>query len=782
MGPSLRNYRAKRDFDATPEPAGERKPRKSRGSPRFVIQEHSATRLHWDLRLERDGALASWAIPNGIPEEPKRNRKAVRTEDHPMEYLEFEGEIPKGSYGAGTMKIWDRGTYECLKWEARKVEVALHGERVEGRYALFATGTEREPKDWMIHRMDPPADPGAEPMPDRIVPMLAKLCPLPRDDERWAFEIKWDGVRAIAYSEPGRLRFESRNLHDITSRYPELARLNRALSSHRAILDGEIVAFDANGRPSFGALQHRMHVGSESQARRLARETPVTYVIFDLLWLDGHSLMGLPYLERREQLAALDLDGERWQTPEHVIGHGRELLAASAEQGLEGVMGKRIDCPYEPGRRTGTWIKIKNVTRQELVVGGWVPGEGRRRDRIGALLLGVHEDGVLRYVGRVGTGFTEKELDRLARILVPMERDGSPFLAGPKPPKESLFVEPRLVAEVEFREWTQDGMLRAPSYKGLRDDKAPEVVVREDTPKTAWVQVDGREVKLANPGKVLYPQAGFSKRDLVDYFVAIAPVLLPHLEGRPLTLKRYPDGAHAGHFFEKQAPSHRPDWVQTVSVPSERRKRIDFVLAQDLPTLVWLANLADLEFHTQLHRAEALDRPTMLVFDLDPGPPATIVECCRIALWLQGMFEGLRMQSFAKTSGNKGLQVYVPLNTEGVTYDQTKTFAKAVAELLEQEEPDLVVSRMTKSLRKGKVFVDWSQNDEHKTTVCVYSLRAREQPTVSTPVDWDEVAAAAKSGDADRLVFDWRAVLERVADRGDLFAPVLSLVQQLPAI
>jgi bifunctional non-homologous end joining protein LigD len=384
----------------------------------------------------------------------------------------------------------------------------------------------------------------------------------------------------------------------------------------------------------------------------------------------------------------------------------------------------------------------------------------------------------------VGTGFTEDELDRLGGLLQPIERPTSPFDAPVQaaPPRGAVWVEPRFVAEVEFREWTQGGQLRAPSYKGLRDDKAPEVVVREDTPKTAWVQVDGREVKLSNPDKVLYPEADFTKRDLVDYYVAIAPVLLPHLEGRPLTLKRYPDGVQAGHFFEKQAPSHRPQWVQTVSVPSERRKRIDFVLAQDLPTLVWLANLADLELHTQLHRGDALARPTMLVFDLDPGPPAMIVECCRVALWLQGMFDGLRMQSFAKTSGNKGLQVYVPLNTEGVTYDQTKTFAKAVAELLEQEEPELVVSRMTKTLRKGKVFVDWSQNDQHKTTVCVYSLRAREQPTVSTPVSWDEVAAAAESGKPERLVFDWRQVLERVADRGDLFAPVLSLVQQLPAL
>jgi bifunctional non-homologous end joining protein LigD len=779
-GERLGSYRAKRDFSATPEPAGEAAAAASHG--RFVIQEHSATRLHWDLRLEREGVLVSWAIPNGIPEEPKKNRKAVRTEDHPLEYLSFEGDIPKGSYGAGTMKIWDQGTYECLKWEPRKVEVALHGARVDARYALFATGDGEPPKDWMIHRMDPAANPDAEPMPDRIVPMLARLGGLPPDDGRWAFEIKWDGVRALAYSEPGRLRFESRNLHEITSRYPELARLNRALSSHRAVLDGEIVAFDADGRPSFELLQRRMHIGSEAQARRLARDAPVTYVIFDLLWLDGRSLMPLPYAERREHLAALELNGERWQCPDHVVGRGEAVLAASAAQGLEGVLAKRLDCPYEPGRRSHGWVKVKNVDRQEFVIGGWMPGEGRRRERIGALLLGVRDDGILRYVGRVGTGFTERELDRLSALLAPLERERSPFGAGPRVPRGAVYCEPQLVAEVEFREWTREGVLRAPSYKGLRDDKPPDVVVREESPKTAWVQVAGREIKLSNPTKVLYPATGFTKRDLVDYYVAIAPALLPHLEGRPLTLKRYPDGVEGQHFFEKQSPSHRPDWVQTVSVPSERRMRIDFTLAQDVATLVWLANLADLELHTQLHRAEALERPTMLVFDLDPGEPATIIECCRVGLWLRAMFEGLRMQSFAKTSGSKGLQIYVPLNTEAVTYDDTKSFAKAVAELLEQEEPDLVVSRMTKSLRAGKVLVDWSQNDEHKTTVCVYSLRARERPTVSTPVEWDEVAEAARHHDAQRLVFDYRDALERVAERGDVFAPVASLVQELPRL
>jgi bifunctional non-homologous end joining protein LigD len=786
-----------------------------------VIHEHSATRLHWDLRLERDGALASWAVPKGLPEAPKDNRLAVWTEDHPLEYLDFEGEIPKGQYGAGSIVIWDRGTYECLKWEPRKVEVALHGERLDARYALFPISREDEPKEWMIHRMDPPADPNREPMPQHLQPMLARAGALPDNDGRWAYEIKWDGVRAIAYSQPGQLRLESRNLNDTTGQYPELSRLNRALSSHSAILDGEIVAFDPENRSSFAALQPRMHVASKAKAKQLAKSTPVTYVIFDLLWLDGHSLMDLTYAERRKRLAALHLAGESWQTPEHIVGHGTAVLAASAEQGLEGIVAKRLDSTYQPGRRSSSWVKVKNVGRQEFVIGGWLPGEGRRKERIGALLVGVHDgDGALRYAGRVGTGFTEQELDRLASLLLPLERPTSPFTAGETPPRGAVFCQPVLVAEIEFSEWTRRGSLRHPSYKGLRDDKPAEQVVREEelaeqvvreeepgagvepegpadlepgelelgglvaheeTKTKASVVVEGRELKLSNLAKVLYPKASFTKREVIDYYAAIAAVLIGHLDGRPLTVKRWPDGVEGHFFFQKQAPAHRPDWVRTVTLPSER-KPIDYLLANDVATVVWLANLAALELHTPLARAEAIERPTVLVFDLDPGEPATIVECCRVGLQLQGMFENLGLQSFAKTSGSKGLQLYVPLNSKNVTYEHTKPFAKTVAEMLERAEPDLVVSRMTKARRTGKVLIDWSQNDGRKTTVCVYSLRAGERPTVSTPVGWQEVRSTLESGDPGALVFAAPDVLARVAEQGDLFAPVLSLVQRLPAL
>jgi bifunctional non-homologous end joining protein LigD len=798
----LERYRAKRDFHSTPEPApGEAA---STGAPRFVIHEHHASRLHWDLRLEHDGALASWAIPKGLPDAPGENRFAAATEDHPLEYLDFAGEIPKGQYGAGTIAIWDRGTYEPLKWETRKIEVALHGEHLDARYALFPIDDAPEPKDWMIHRMDPPADPDRQPMPTRIVPMLARAGSLPKDDQRWAYEIKWDGVRAIAYSQPGELRLESRNLNNITDRYPELIGVGAALGSHSAVLDGEVVAFDPSGHPSFAALQQRMHTATRAQARSQAKNAPVTYVIFDLLWLDGHSLMELPYRERRARLAELALNGERWQTPEHVVGEGAALLQASAEQGLEGILAKHLDSTYTPGQRSGAWVKIKRVSRQELVVGGWLPGKGKRTETFGALLLGVYEqDGSLRYVGRVGSGFDERDLAQLFALLIPLRRKGSPFTAGERPPKDAVFSDPQMVVEVEFTQWTTAGSLRHPVYMGLRDDKPATEVVREDPPAgtgvtteeersnerlvieqtsttAAHATVAGRELKLSNLTKVLYPSTGFTKRQLIDYYAAVAPILLNHLAGRPLTVTRWPDGVEGKSFFQKQAPAHRPEWVRTATIASEH-KPIDYILADDLPTLVWLANLAAIELHVPLAPATAIERPSALVFDLDPGAPAGIIECCHVAVQLQGMFENLGLQSFAKTSGSKGLQVYLPLNGEHVTYEQTKPFAKAVAELLEQAEPDLIVSRMTKTRRAGRVLIDWSQNDEKKTTVCAYSLRATARPTASTPVDWQEVRSALSSGDPSQLSFEGTAVLERVRRRGDLFAPVLSLVQELPS-
>jgi bifunctional non-homologous end joining protein LigD len=840
----LRQYRAKRDFHRTPEPApeesepsaskasskraskasGERvsgKRASKASSARFVVHEHHARRLHWDLRLERDGALMSWAVPNGIPQDPSENRKAIHVEDHPLSYIDFQGEIPEGNYGAGRVLIWDRGTYDCEKFSDGKLVIVFHGKRLRGRYALFRTHTE---KDWMIHRMDPPSE-EREAMPERLSPMLAVSGALPASSDAWGFEVKWDGVRAIAYWRPGRLRLESRNLNDVSSRYPELRALGRQLGAREAILDGEIVAFGEDGTPSFERLQSRMHLTSDGAIRRLARETPATYVIFDLLYLDGRSTMGLAYHERRALLEGLSLDGPAWRTPTYQQGNGRDLLEVTAKHGLEGVLAKRLDAVYRPGERNSHWVKVKNINRQELLIGGWLAGKGRRSGQLGALLMGYYEDEgedesegkgkgkgngkggkgeghggkghegkgrSLRYAGRVGTGFDEPELERLAKQLAARRRRSSPFSKrGVQPPREAHFVEPELVAEIEFSHWTRQRILRHSSYKGLRCDK-PAVEVKIETPLLApyevlretkrytEIGVEGRTLRLSNRDKVLYPDSGFTKGDMVDYYAAVAPVLLPHLQGRPLTFKRYPDGVHEPYFYEKRCPSHRPEWVQTAAIWSERQEEpIDYCVVGDLPTLIWTANLASIELHPSLSRASRMDTPTMLVFDLDPGPPAGLRECCRVALWIKELFEAFALTTLVKTSGSKGLQVYLPLNVP-IGYEQTKPFARAVAELLQKQHPRVVLSRMTKSHRPGKVFIDWSQNDPHKTTVCVYSLRARERPMISTPLTWEEVEQGSRRRKEQQLSAEPAVLLERVEQHGDLFEPLLSLTQTLP--
>ena len=474
MARKLAEYEAKRDFKKTPEP-GAKVPRKETKAPRFVVQEHHARRLHWDFRLERDGVLVSWAVPKGVPPDPKKNHLAVHVEDHPLDYIDFAGTIPAGNYGAGAVSIWDEGTYETEKWSEREVMVVLHGKRLQGRYVLFRTNGE----NWMIHRMDPPQDPGRKPMPEFIEPMMAKLgAAVPSPDSAWGFEFKWDGIRALAFAEGGRVRLVSRSGEDVTPRYPEIHAMGRALGSREVILDGEVVALDEKGRPSFEEIQQRMGLTSESEVRRKMKLVPVTYMVFDLLWADGHSLLAEPYTERRRLLAQLKLAGASWQAPPFEKGGGQAMLEASARSGLEGVMAKKLDSRYEPGRRSGAWVKVKNRNRQELVIGGWLEGEGKRRGYPGALLVGYYEKGKFVYAGKVGTGFTDAMLERLATLLKPLAQDKSPFDIG-SPPKSAHFTRPQLVAEFEFVEWTRSGQLRAPAFKGLRADKPARKVVRE---------------------------------------------------------------------------------------------------------------------------------------------------------------------------------------------------------------------------------------------------------------------------------------------------------------
>jgi bifunctional non-homologous end joining protein LigD len=448
------------------------------GGASFVVQEHHATALHWDFRLERDGVLVSWAVPKGLPPDPAVNHLAVQTEDHPLAYARFSGTIADGEYGGGRVTLWDHGTYELEKWTDREVKFVLSGQRIQGRYVLFRTNG----KNWMMHRMDGPQRPGWEPLPASIDPMLATsgALPSPADDDRWAYEMKWDGVRAMVRVDGGRISITSRNDIDMTVAYPELRALGEQVGSTQLMLDGEIVSFDEHGRPSFGRLQKRMHVGNAPTARKLSSSDPAVLLIFDLLHVDGRSTLKLPYDQRRKLLEALNLCGPSWQTPPAFIGSGADAVRVSVEQQLEGVIAKRLSSTYLPGRRSPDWIKIKNIRTQEVIVGGWRPGTGRRSNTLGALLLGIPTADGLAYVGKVGTGFTDAILLDLTAILGRMGRETSPFLDVPRvDARDAHWVTPKLVGEVAFSEWTADGRLRHPSWRGLRDDKTPDQVVRE---------------------------------------------------------------------------------------------------------------------------------------------------------------------------------------------------------------------------------------------------------------------------------------------------------------
>ena len=471
----LDTYRTKRDPTRTPEPMGRGAPGPPSGQ-RFVIQEHHARSLHWDLRLERDGVLASWALPKGLPETPEKNHLAVHTEDHPLEYATFEGDIPQGEYGGGRMTIWDSGHYDVEKWTDSEVKFTLHGKRSTGSFVLFQT----KDRDWMIHRHG--SSTRTDPLPTSVNPMLALAGTLPTDDENWAFEIKWDGVRAILFIEGGRVRAQSRNDLDVTVSFPELAEIGKFLGSTTCVIDGEIVALGEDGKPSFSRLQQRMHVSNQREAKRRSLSDPVTFVAFDLLYIDGHSLVSAVYDERRGRLESLHLSGENFTTTDSFRDvSGQDILNATAENGLEGVVAKRRSSPYRPGRRSPDWTKVKTFRTQEVVIGAWTDGQGERQNSLGALLLGIPDDSGLRYVGKVGTGFTASVRSDLLHDLESLATADNPF-ASVLPAADAgkaHFVRPGLVGEVEFSEWTKAGRLRQPTWRGLRPDKVPDDVVVE---------------------------------------------------------------------------------------------------------------------------------------------------------------------------------------------------------------------------------------------------------------------------------------------------------------
>jgi len=818
--PGLDEYSRKRKFDKTPEPGPDLA---QAPELRFCVQRHHARRLHYDLRIEVGGTLKSWAVPNGPSLDPAVKSLAVHVEDHPVEYSTFEGNIPKGNYGGGSMMLWDAGTYRLLGEGSAEEQLArgdfkfhLNGEKLRGDYALVRmkdrkTGGEgnewllikkkdafvRTPYDieehgWSVKsgrtQEEIALELAAKPigkMPSTIVPMLAQLSSDLPSGDGWLYEIKWDGVRSMAFIEEGKVRLTGRKGNDISRSYPELAGLAEWVGGRSVILDGEIAVLDDKGRPSFERIQPRIMAVDAGAIRQHMSSRPAIFFAFDLLYLDGRDLRGTPLLERKQKLATILTQSNIVRLSEHFDGHGAELLNAARQQSLEGVVAKRADSFYESSR-SRDWQKVKAVRDQELVICGFTKGE---RDYFGSLLLGVLDGGVLRYAGNVGTGFDNALMKQIHALLKARITDGSPFQEVVKLPQPITWVRPELVATIKYLEWTADGRLRAPVFVGLRNDIDPSECVRSSAPPAetrqallpaekdeAAIDVDGHRMRIKNLNKVFYPPSEFndkpySKRDVINYYDAIAEFLIPYWQDRPLSLRRYPDGIHGEAFFQKNAEG-LPDWIRTTTLEEGNEVKVR-VVGNDRAELVYLAQLGCIDQNPWMSRVDSLDTPDFLLIDLDPQECSfdKILEAAHV---VRRTLETIGLTGYPKTTGGDGMHIYVPLEPV-YTYEQSKSFCEIIARLCASERPELFTTPRAVSKRdKDKVYFDYLQNGRAKTISAPYVLRAYPGAPVATPLDWSEVKTGIRPQQ-----FHIRNSLDRFRRTGDLFSGVLTKLQRL---
>jgi bifunctional non-homologous end joining protein LigD len=778
-GRKLARYRAKRDFARTPEPTGAGKAG-AHGALQYVVQKHDATRLHYDLRLEHGGVLKSWAVPKEPSLNPKDRRLAVQVEDHPLDYGGFEGEIPEGEYGAGSVVIWDQGQWKPLVdvdagLKQGKLDFELAGRRLKGRFTLVRMAERNKRKagkeNWLLlkrHDSKPVArkvattrprrkrrtaapDPsdvdGARrgDLPKRPSPQLATPVTRPPEGSGWLFEPKLDGYRVLCRVADGRAAVLTRRGNDWTERFEAIAAAARALPCRTALIDGEAVVYDARGVTSFQRLQNAL-TGAGSQ---------LVLVAFDLLHLDGWDLTRAPLLERKALLEELLADAPPTiRYGEHVTTDGAQFFAAACKLGLEGIVAKRAADPYRQ-ERTRSWLKVKCLKREEFVIVGFTD-PGGSRTAFGALLVATRDaaDAPLRYAGKVGTGFDERRLKSLHARLRPLERR-----APPVEPKSARgigrgvhWVEPELVAEIAYTEWTSDGRLRHPIFVGLREDKPAAEVVEERAASppvatstaipAAAAAADARHrVRLTSPDKVLFPDPGITKRQLADYWQRVADVALPLLAQRPLTLYRCPDGYGAQCFYQKHVGVGVPAAVARVAITEGEDP---YAAIDDVASLLALVQIGVLELHVWGSRAEHLDRPDILVFDLDPAPDVPWREVAAAGLAVKERLEALGLNAFAKLTGGKGLHVVVPV-TPGPTWPAVKKFTRALVNEMVRDEPRRFLASMSKAKRVGKIFIDYLRNDAEATAIGAYSPRARPGAPVALPIEWDELQPKAAS-------------------------------------
>jgi len=876
---SLEKYVEKRDFTKTAEPKSGKS--EDKNALRFVIQKHDASHLHYDFRLEMEGVLKSWAVPKGPSTDPKTKRLAMMVEDHPYSYRTFEGIIPQGQYGGGTVIVWDEGTYEPIdKIEGKKAQekhlikqlkagslkIVMHGKKLKGEYALvkthgmgengwllikhndkFASTTDitkkedsvisgktiaeveetsdniygqtkradekkkAEPpvEEQLAEEVDTPSDEDSEAslkkarksaMPKNIKPMLATLVDEPFDDPDWVYEVKWDGYRSIAYINNGEVELQSRNNKPFNEKYYPLY---QALTTWKinAVLDGEIVVLNDKGQSTFGNLQNW----------RSEADGELAYYVFDLLWYDGKNLMDLPFKERRSVLKqVLPTDNDMIRLSQVFDASGTEFFAAAQRIGLEGIIAKKADSTYSPDLRSKEWLKIKAHKRQEVVIGGFTKNEGTAK-QFSSLLLGVYEDGVLQYAGKVGTGFNDKMQKEIMAQFKPLITDKSPFEGAidvnkpsrfrPNPPKaKATWLKPELVCEITFAEITSDGVFRHPSFQGMREDKKAKDVIRESeantdeivkevekeerhqlisapkntgkktllnpTEETQVKKICGHDLKFTHLSKIYWPEDKVTKRDMFNYYYQVAEYILPYLKDRPQSLNRFPNGIHGPSFYQKDVKGKSPDWVKTFPYTNGEGEHKEYLVGNDEATLLWMASLGCIEMNPWFSRIQSPDNPDYCVIDLDPDKN-TFDQVISAALEVKKVLDAIDVPSFPKTSGSTGMHIYIPLAAK-YDYDQSQMFARLIVNLVHQQIPDYTSLERMVAKRGGKMYLDFLQNRPGATIAGPYSLRPKIGATVSMPLAWDEVKPGLTM--KDFTIFN---SINRLKETGDLFKGTL---------
>jgi bifunctional non-homologous end joining protein LigD len=868
----LDQYAEKRDFTKTKEPKAGKS--KEKNALRFVIQKHAASHLHYDFRLEMEGVLKSWAVPKGPSTDPSVKRLAMMVEDHPFDYRTFEGLIPKGQYGGGAVIVWDEGTYEATghekdskkeqettllqSLEAGSLKITLHGSKLEGEFALVKThgrgenswllikhkdafassdditlqdtsvqsgltlekvaettdvvygktkrpATKQEPKapvkkKTKIDTVSINEKAATTEMPAGIKPMLATLVDAAFDDPGWLYEVKWDGYRCIAFLNGKEVTLSSRNNKSFNEKFYPVHKVLSGLNAS-AVLDGEVVVLNKEGVSDFGALQNW----------RSEADGHLVFYVFDLLWLDGRELSGLPLRERLALLSDfLPEDIDQIRQSQVFDAGGKEFFKAAENMGLEGIMAKKSNSLYLPGLRSKEWLKIKVQKRQEVIIGGFTLNHDSSK-LFSALLLGVYEKGVLQYVGKVGTGFSDTLQKEMMTKFKPHIVSNCPFTNEPdynkpsrfrpKPPHaDATWLRPELVCEINFAEVTSDGVFRHSSFVGLREDKAAPDVVREmaaplkeimDAPKltipkkmivapkdderksllnpqeeTQVKKVKGHELKFTHLSKLYWPEDGYSKRDMFNYYYQVAEYILPYLKGRPMSLNRFPGGIHSHGFYQKDVKGKAPDWVKTFPYTTSDGEAKEYLVAQNEADLLWMASLGCIEMNPWFSKAVSPDHPDYCVIDLDPDKN-TFDQVVAAALEVKKVTDALGIPAFPKTSGSTGMHIYIPLGAN-YSYDQSQLFARLLVNVVHHAIPEYTSLERMVSNRKGKMYLDFLQNRPGATIAGPYSLRPKPGATVSMPLDWEEVKPGLKMTD-----FTIKNAMDRLKTTGDLFKGVL---------